>query len=213
WAAQVPRLVNPVAVLAWNTDKVYLRDLETAGIPVVPTTFVAPGERYLPPDGEVVVKPSVSAGARDTERFGAGADGAALVARLHGEGRTAMVQPYLPGLDSEGETAVLVFAGEVSHAARKAPLLVPGALPYDLDDEIISPRQATAEQARIALATVAAAQAVTGRELLYARVDLVPGPDGAPLLLELEAAEPSLFLTQAPGSAQRLAAAVRRALG
>ena len=38
-------------------------------------------------------------------------------------------------------------------------------------------------------------------ELLYARVDLVDGPDGAPLLLELELAEPSMFLPQAPPAA------------
>ncbi len=44
--------------------------------------------------------------------------------------------------------------------------------------------------------------------LLYARVDLVPGPDGAPLLIELELVEPSLFLAHAPGAADRLATAI-----
>ena len=39
----------------------------------------------------------------------------------------------------------------------------------------------------------------------YARVDLVPGANGEPLVIELELTEPSLFLGTAPGSAQRLA--------
>ena len=49
-------------------------------------------------------------------------------------------------------------------------------------------------------------------ELLYARVDLVPGPDASPLLLELELVEPSLFLGHGEGSVERLADAIERAL-
>ena len=39
-------------------------------------------------------------------------------------------------------------------------------------------------------------------------MDLVPAADGAPLLIELEAVEPNLYFDQAPGSAERLAAAI-----
>ena len=38
---------------------------------------------------------------------------------------------------------------------------------------------------------------------------LVRGGDGSPLLLELEAGEPALYLARAPGAAERLAACVR----
>ena len=34
---------------------------------------------------------------------------------------------------------------------------------------------------------------------LYARVDMVAGPDGSPVLMELEAVEPNLYLDQARG--------------
>jgi hypothetical protein len=44
--------------------------------------------------------------------------------------------------------------------------------------------------------------------LLYGRVDLTPGPDGAPTLIELELTEPSLFLSYSPGAAERLASRV-----
>ena len=49
-------------------------------------------------------------------------------------------------------------------------------------------------------------------QLLYARVDMAPGPSGEPVLLEFEATEPSLFFAFAPGSAGRMADAILRAL-
>ncbi len=206
WARAVPRLLNPADVLAWNTDKTYLRDLDAAGVPVVPTTWVAPGEAYAPPAGAVVVKPTVSAGARDTERHEDARGAAPLVARLHAEGRTAMVQPYLDGIDTAGETAVLLFDGAPSHGARKAPLLA--GLPVDPDDDLAVMQAREPSPAELEVARAAVAAVPGGERLLYARVDLVPGPDGAPVVLELELTEPSLFLRYAPGSAQRCARAI-----
>src|SRR5262249_47567110 len=83
-ARSLPRVLNPLPVLEWNTDKQrYLTDLAAAGVPVVPTEFVAPGEELDPPDGPFVVKPAISAGGRSSARFAAGEEGAArsLVAR------------------------------------------------------------------------------------------------------------------------------------
>ncbi|MCW2680617.1 MAG: hypothetical protein JWM62_2018 [Frankiales bacterium] len=208
WASRVPRLANPLEVLAWNTDKRYLAELAAAGVPVVPTTFVAPGEPYAPPAYEHVVKPTISAGARDTRRFAAGEDSTAPALALLEAGRTVMVQPYQAAVDETGETALLSFLGEHSHAARKAPVLVPSL--SDPNDVEISAREASPaelEVARAALACVPSAD-----PLLYARVDVVPGPDGQPVLMELEVTEPCLFLSQAPGAADRFAAAVRSLL-
>jgi glutathione synthase/RimK-type ligase-like ATP-grasp enzyme len=206
----VPRMANPAAVLRWNTDKRYLVELEAAGVPIVPTTVVAPGQRYEPPAGEHVVKPTVSANAQDTRRFAAGEDSSAFAAALLDAGRAVLVQPYQRAVDEAGETAVLVFGGEVSHAARKAPVLVPDL--EDPEDVEISARSASPAEVELARAAVAAAQSLTSRPLLYARVDLVPGDDGAPVLMELELTEPSLFLTVADGAVERFAAAVRAAL-
>jgi len=209
WAAEVPRLLNPAPVLAWNSDKAYLQDLAAAGVPVVPTTYLAPGQDYDPPPGEVVVKPAVSAGARDTERHADGRHGAALVARLHAQLRTAMVQPYMAGVDQHGETSVLLLDGELSHGAGKAPLLPPPGVV--VASGVISAREPAPAQVAVAHAALAAVP--WDEPLLYARVDLVPGPDGAPVVIELEVIEPSLFLRWAPGSAERFARAVLRRLG
>ncbi|MGI5244325.1 ATP-grasp domain-containing protein [Dactylosporangium sp. CA-139066] len=212
WARTVPRLANPAAVIEWNTDKRYLRDLAFAGIPIVPTTWVEPGEEWAPPaEGEIVVKPAVSVGSIDTGRYDLATQGdraAELVRRLQGEGRVVMIQPYLAAVDIGGETAVMSFRGEFSHAIRKGAILTG---PYEetkalYQNEDISPRNPSPDERALA-ARVLAELPVPAGDLLYARVDLLPSPDG-PVVIEVELTEPSLFLGHAPGAAERFAAAV-----
>ncbi len=206
WAAGVPRLANHADVVAWNTDKTYLRRLEAAGIPVVPTTWLEAGDAFEPPRTPYVVKPSVSAAARDTVAYAGGdPSGAALVTALHARGKTVMVQPYQDAVDTAGETAVLVFDGTVSHAARKSAVLTVGGGEVEPGSWSMEPRTASAAEIELAERVVREVQG-WGHDLLYARVDLLPGP----VVIELEVTEPSLFLGLAPGSAQRYAAAVRR---
>ena len=219
WAertAAVTRLHNAPAVLAWSTDKTYLRTLSGAGVPVVPTTWLLPGDEAALPahDGELVVKPSVSAGARDTGRFGpdpAGrAAGAALAGRLLAAGRAVMVQPYVDSVDAAGERALVFVDGAHSHTARKGPLLTPGGEVEQglFAAETIEAVDAAADELALAEAALDAVP-FAREELLYARVDVVTGPDGAPLVLEVELAEPSLFLHHAPAEATlRLASAI-----
>ncbi|MGC4880432.1 ATP-grasp domain-containing protein [Micromonospora sp. DT43] len=220
WAATVPTLVNPADVVRWNTDKRYLAELSAAGVPTVPTSWVEPGQTWSPPadTGEYVLKPSVSAGSQDTGRYDL-ADpehrdlAAAHVHRLSAAGRTTMVQPYLSAVDSEGETALLFLAGPdglaYSHAIRKGPMLTGPDLGPDglYKAEEISARAARPEQLAVAEKTLGAVPGGT-RQLLYARVDLIPGPDGDPVLVELELTEPSLFIGYADGAPDRLAAAI-----
>jgi hypothetical protein len=223
WARRVEAgclLLNPADVLAWNTDKRYLAELAAAGVPVVPTAWAdsardlrAALDRW---PGDVVVKPTVSAGARDTARFGADAraEAAALGAAVLATGRAVMVQPYLDRLDGEGETGLVYLDGVLSHAFRKGALLAGAPLgPGLYAEEEITPRTATAAQRAVGDAVLAAAEERLRRVPLYARVDLVPGEDGAPVLLELELTEPSLFLTTDPQAAGRVAAAVAARLG
>ena len=215
WAHSVPRLANPAGIVAWNTDKTYLRDLDRAGVPIIPTDFVAPGETWTPPAaGDWVVKPAISAGSQDTARYALPAQrdlAAAHVIRLTEAGRTAMIQPFLPAVDTAGETAVLCFpdaTGELtfSHAARKSAMLRgPGEGAHDLTTEQITPR--TPSPAELEVARLALAAIPDAKNLLYARVDLIPGPDG-PLLIELELTEPSLFLRTSETAAARLAEAI-----
>lgn len=222
WADAVgDRLHNPPALIRWNSDKRYLADLARGGVAVVPTTYVAPGEPLPVLAREVVVKPTVSAGAKDTGRFGPAAHDLAreLVARIHATGRTAMVQPYQRAVDATGETAVVLVDGAVSHVLHKRAVLrsdevAPvradrlGAAEAMYDPALVGPGQATAAELDLARAVLAAVADRIGTTPLYARVDMVDGDDGAPLLMELEAVEPNLYLTAAPGAVDRLADAV-----
>jgi hypothetical protein len=216
WAETVPRLRNPVEVLRWNTDKVYLRDLERAGLPVVPTVWDPAGAGELPDAGEWVVKPSVSAGSRDTARWATPAAVLEHVAELTGAGRTAMVQPYLASVDALGETAMLFIGGRFSHAVRKGPLLAAGeGVRQDRDSRgDLRVAQPTTAQRQVAQAVFDAVPGLVGVEgsPLYARIDLVQDADGRPVVLELELTEPSLFLPQAPAAAGTLVRAVEAEL-
>ncbi len=202
WADRVPNLHNPAAVLRDNTDKRYLARIPEA----VETAFLAPGEALAPLAREVVVKPTVSAGSRDTGRFAPGDDAAAraLLARIHASGRTAMVQPYLRSVDERGETALVLFGGRLSHAVAKGPLLERGAEGVGVTPERLAAR--APDEAERALAHALAAR--FDPPLAYMRVDLVRDDAGAARVLELELTEPSLFFAQSDGGEARLAAAV-----
>ncbi len=221
WARRVEagtRLFNPADVLTWNTDKRYLAELAADGVPVVPTAWAEAGADLDAAVGlwdDVVVKPVVSAGARDTARFRPGEQAAARAhgAAVLGSGRAVMVQPYLDRLDEEGETGLVYLDGAFSHAFRKDALLAGAALgPGLYAEEEIAARTPTVEQRAVGDAVLAAAAPRTGGAPLYARVDLVPGADGEPLLIELELTEPSLFLTTDDGAAARVAGAIRSRL-
>ncbi|MBB5959042.1 hypothetical protein FHS29_005662 [Saccharothrix tamanrassetensis] len=217
WAASVPVLANPAVVVPWNTDKSYLVDLAGAGVPVVPTSVVTPGFADWP-DGEFVVKPAVGAGSRGALRVAAGDFGAAS-AHLDALGVPALVQPYQATVDALGETALVFLGGQYSHAFTKGAMLTPEA-EYDESGLFIVERLAGASpsgaQRRVAEDALDAAAGLLGlrrNDFLYARVDLVSGVDGAPLLLELELVEPSLGFRQTDASAPlRFASAVRAAL-
>ena len=216
WATSVPRLRNPVEVLRWNTDKTYLRQLERAGLPVVPTVWNPTEAGELPEAGEWVVKPSVSAGSRDTARWADPDDVLTHAADLVRAGRTAMVQPYLASVDDVGETAMLFIGGAFSHAVRKGPLLARGeGVRQDRDSRgDLSPAVATAAQRDVAQAVFDAIPGLIGVAAppLYARIDLSQDARARPVLLELELSEPSLFLPQAPGAAATLVRAVEAEL-
>ena len=208
WSRRCRRTTNPADVLAWNTDKRYLDDLSRAGVATVPTVFVDPGSS-VPRGfgtGDVVVKPAVSGSAADTGRFRGPDDPAAagLIATLHEQGRTAMVQPYLAGIDTDGETSLVFLGGRFSHAVRREPLLGGNGVrgPVVVADVLATVRAVEPTAAQLALAGRTLEAVPGGPERLgYARVDVIPGPDG-PVLLELEATDCFLFLSFASAAAR-----------
>lgn len=199
WTARVRNVLNAPEVIAWNSDKHYLQDLAAAGVPVLESHFFAPGDALTLPRGEIVVKPAVGAGSVDTHRFSEPAAARRHANGLLKAGRDVLVQPYDSRVE-DGETALVFIAGEQSHAFTKGPILPPQGEHPPFDEsgtyaaEMLSPADPDFEMWDTGYAVLDAACAHVGiprSELLYARVDLIGGPDN-PLLLELELIEPSL---------------------
>ena len=210
WAdrvSQLTRLVNPVDLVRWNVDKAYLVDLSDRGVPVVPTRVVADDEGVTALraagdlDGRVVVKPAIGAGSNGAARHVDDPDGAEEHARSLLPAGRVVVQPYIDGVDDRGETGLVILGGEFSHAFRKGAIL--SADRAWADDlyvvEDISPREVTEAEL-----TVGRQVAKLFPEAAYLRVDLLPGHEG-PLVSEVEAIEPSLFLHVSAGAAARAA--------
>jgi hypothetical protein len=207
-AASATRVLNPPAILRWNLHKRYLLELESVGVPIVPTLFVDRSARVdlgaaLRARGweDIVVKPAVSAASYLTRRFDRGAldDAEEFLAGLIAE-RDAMVQPYLPSVETHPERSVMWIDGLVTHAVEKMPRLA-GA------HEAVSEARTVRPDERALLA-----RALSGRAagLLYARADFLRDLEGRCVLSELELLEPSLFLLQHPPALARLAAAIVR---
>ena len=211
------RLRNTPELVSFNVDKRYLGLLAA---PIVPTTFLEPGEELPAYDRELVIKPNISAGARDTGRFApeAADEARALVATIHSSGRTALIQPYLASVDQRGETSVVFLGGTRSHILHKRPVLrTAGIAPLAqeahapaavmLEQDLVSAGTATEAEIRLADAVHGEIAARFGAPL-YARIDMVLGHAHEPVVLEVEVIEPNLQLHLAPGAAERLAAAI-----
>ena len=221
--AELTRFFNPPELIAWNAEKIYLRECEAAGIPIVPTTWIDRG-------GEVDIaaemarfgtrrgflKPAVGANASGTLRFDLEADGGAPEAavahlREHGANAVMMLQPYLPSVEQSGELSLIYFDNELSHCVRKIP--VPGDYRVQ-DDHGASDRPETPTEAQLAIAQQSLAfvqgLAFMTSKPLYARVDLMTGPEGEDWVGELELIEPSLFFRHDADAAGRLASALLR---
>lgn len=201
------RLFNSAALARWNIDKRYLRDLEAGGAPIIPTLWIdrvtpeAVADAYAAFETDtLVVKPQVSAGAWRLARLRKDEPWPDAEALPPG---AAMIQPFLPGVVEAGEVSLMTYGGVVSHGVRKIPKAGDFRVQSNFGGRELV-HQPTAEERAVAEAALAAAPEPT----LYARVDLAPGLDGAPVVIELEAIEPYHYSEQGPGSGVRFAKAL-----
>lgn len=222
WADSVgSALHNSADLLRWNSEKSYVADLAEADMAVVETLFLEPGDEWAGDEREVVVKPSISAGGRDTGRFGPelSDQARALIGAIHASGRIAMVQPFQASVDAAGETALVFIDGRFSHALRKKSVLRPDEVApvrtTDLqvaeamyDPELVLAGSFEPDELELAERIVAHVTRRFDYVPLYARVDMLRDARGAPVLLELEAVEPNLYFDQYPDGAGELARAL-----
>jgi hypothetical protein len=214
WLAQVSAvtcLVNPLAVVEWGLDKAHQKELARAGVPVVPTVWLEPGDPAPPvPGSEFVVKPSVAGGGRGAMRYRAGdEDSLSHIKSLQDQGSTVMLQPYVPSIEEHAEANMVFIGGRFSHAVRKAPLLRVGRVlerPWEhlSWQGLVVP---TNEMLGIGQAVIGFLEGRFGAAPVYCRVDVVPAGDGPSVLMEVEVVDPFLSLDMAPGADVSLAKA------
>jgi glutathione synthase/RimK-type ligase-like ATP-grasp enzyme len=217
WAAGLEesghRILNSAAVIRWNADKSYLRELEAKGISVVPSLWFEPGRGVRLKDqlaragwGKAVIKPRISATAHRTVLIRAEeAENAQELFDDLRNGPGVMVQRFMASILSEGEWSLMFFRGEFSHAVLKTPKAGDFRVQEDYGGRtrVAAPPAFLLEQAAKAVRAVG--------PTLYARVDGVID-DGRFSIMELELIEPALFLKLSPGAAERFADAIIAAI-
>jgi glutathione synthase/RimK-type ligase-like ATP-grasp enzyme len=194
-ASAVTRLQNGPHLLKWNADKSYLRALQERGVPIVPTAWVARGERCslatlaeMRGWRDLVLKPAKGLAGHGVSLVRRGAKSfAAAQARLDHLAQTCdmLIQPYLEGVFAYGERALIFIDGHYSHAIVKKPFDTLLAI-SDTDSSLV---EATGDEIAIALKALDAVPAPT----LYARVDLLRDDDDNVCVSELELIEPALY--------------------
>jgi glutathione synthase/RimK-type ligase-like ATP-grasp enzyme len=217
WIASLEKegvaVLNSPALIRWNTDKAYLRNLETRGVTIVPTVWPEPGLSMGLRDHlqkldwqKAVVKPRISATAQRTQLVTK--DDARSTQNLFDElrhGVGVMLQKFVDRIAEEGEWSLIFFAGEFSHAVLKIPSVGDFRVQNDFGGS-----------SRIAEPPPCAMQSATGilrllDPTVYARVDGVLEDDQF-LLMELELIEPALFLDCHPEAPLRFANAIAQSI-
>ena len=211
WEQTGVPLANPAQVLAWNSDKRYLGRLAESGIAIPATTWTdhlsqEQLDAMFDATGadELILKPSVSGGAWKTRRLRRGDAIDALP-----DGKTMLLQPYLPTIETAGETSLLYFGGQLSHVVNKRP--VPGE--FRVQEEFGGLYSVLAAPPAGALALAEDVLAAINEPLLYARLDMVPDANGRWLLMEAELIEPDFYLGQDPRHGAAFAQALRAEIG
>ncbi|HQV04287.1 MULTISPECIES: hypothetical protein [unclassified Novosphingobium] len=198
-------VANPAQVIRWNADKLYLRELEARGAPSIPTLWpecagpdeIAAAFDYFGCD-RVVVKRRVGAGAIGQDSFTRAAPPAADW-RID---QPAMIQPFLPAIQQEGELSFIFIAGRLSHA------LVKRAAPGDYRiQSLYGGREVALEPAPADRAAAEAVMALLpfAEPPLYARIDMVRLEGGELAVIEAELIEPYLYPQQGAEFGVRMA--------
>lgn len=194
------KLLNPVEVVRWNSDKKYLQEIETAGLKIIPSTFINKQEKVNLEDyfkefntDKLIVKPCISGGAKNT--FKVNTENVEEVNQKLNQliqEEDFIIQPFLPEILESGEWSFIFFNVVYSHSLikqakagdfRVQPAHGGTVHPQKPDRDLIATAQKYVD--------------LFAKNCLYARVDGT-FVNGEFLLMELELIEPFLFLNTEP---------------
>lgn len=204
-AQQGSCFINSPELMLWNMHKSYLCDLQTQGIRVIPTVHLTAEplriRQTIDRQGwrDVVFKPAI------------GQSGTAVVKYRQGEplpdlspyAQGLIIQPYIAEVATNGETSLIFFNGEFSHAVRRQPKAgdFRANSAYGVTVNSIAPPTQIIRLARQVLAALPDMP-------VYARIDGTVIDDDF-LLNELELIEPALYLHTDAQATRRFAEVLR----
>lgn len=222
------RLCNDASLIRWNLDKHYLADLQSSGIPIVPSLFLKAGSGSLKAGSgsgpgltplieqtgweDAIIKPCISGAARHTyrvNRSNAGRIQKILEPFLASE--AFILQPFLPDVLQNGEDTLILIDGAFTHAVTKKPK--PGDFRVQDDHGgTVHTCNPSAEQIELAERAFAACRSHSLPVPVYGRVDMVRDPKGDWRVMELELIEPELWLRNHPTAARAMGQTIARFL-
>lgn len=205
------QLVNDYSTIVWNLDKHYLQDLAVAGINVVETYFIEPGDTRTLAElhaelgwNETVLKPAISAAAKDTYRLSAESleQHEARYADLISE-ESMMLQPFQQDVLNRGELSLMLIGDIFTHAVLKMAKSGDFRVQDDFGGTVRNYEPTRAEK-ELAIAAVRACEKMP----TYGRVDIVNDNEGNPAVSELELIEPEMWFRNNEKAALMLAESV-----
>ena len=200
--------MNPPHIARGNVDKIYLQELESAGIAIPKTRWLdrvdnETIDRAMGEEGwdRAVLKPRIAATAYGTFLVSKGSaipDDDLAPARASG----ALLQEVVPEIVERGETSIVYAGGAFSHAVVKRAKEGEFRVQQDFGGRVDA---ASPPASLLSFAT--SVMSLVPDTCLYARVDVVESNRG-PLLMELELIEPELYFLHVPDAAARMAALI-----
>jgi glutathione synthase/RimK-type ligase-like ATP-grasp enzyme len=206
-------LLNSVDTIRWNVDKSYLQSFAQKGLAIVPTLWCDPLKTADLLNAfaalhteEIVLKPTIGAGARDTFRLRRDDPKFPSLEALYRQ-RKAMIQPFIKNVVEQGEWSLFYFGDRYSHTVLKTP----ARGDFRVQEEHGSQLQAVTPEDDLLCLARSTLDAID-EPLVYARVDLVRLDDHTPAIMEVELIEPSLYFPYDVESPERFAEALDNAL-
>ena len=211
------KVINEVDVIHWNQNKKYLAELAEFGITIAPTEWLSADQGFnlaawsqQQEAAQFFLKPVIGADSSGTLRFENNNNGR-IAAQQHLDiwlpQMDMMLQPYLPQVETFGETSAIYFAGSLSHAVRKIPVTGDYRV-QDTFGATDTPYQLTAVEMALSKACLDFLEQKFST-VLYARFDFLHDDQGTAFLNEAELIEPSLFFNHGPDSAKMFAQAIK----
>lgn len=209
--SKLTQLLNSEAIIRWNIDKHYLKDLQAKNVTIAETFFIEKGNSKTLAQlhqeldwKETVLKPCISGAARHTYKLNAqNLQQHEIIFKTLIAEESLMLQPFQYNIVEKGEISLMVFNGKFTHAVLKKAKAGDFRVQDDFGGSVHDYNPTTKE-------IIFAENAVNACiELpIYARVDIFEDNNGNIALSELELIEPELWFRKKPEAAIVLAKAI-----